>query len=78
MRKMRKRGDQGSLKSESSNYSGTESCRPTRALSRLGLRLGVFVGTFFDGSVGIMNLCLHSRPSGLRASRWADKEKDLL
>jgi hypothetical protein len=48
--------------------------RPTSALSRLGLRLGVFVGTFFDGKVSIMNLCLHSRPSGLRASRWAQKE----
>jgi hypothetical protein len=50
--------------------------RPTSALSRLGLRLGVLVGMFFVGSVGIMNLCLHCRPSGLRAGRWAVEEEE--
>jgi hypothetical protein len=34
-------------------------------LSRLGLRLGVFVGMLFGEEVSIMKLVVHSRPSGL-------------
>jgi hypothetical protein len=34
-------------------------------LSRLGLRLGLFVGMLFGGEVSIMKLVVHSRPSGL-------------
>jgi hypothetical protein len=31
----------------------------------------VFVGMLFGEEVSIMKIILHSRPSGLRASRWA-------
>jgi hypothetical protein len=62
-----KRGTLGSLKSESSNYSGTESCRPTRGWNRPGLRLGVKSPSVFDGVYCILNLRVHSRLGGPRS-----------
>jgi hypothetical protein len=46
----------------------------TRACSRLGLRPRVKADVVFDEMFCIMNLVLHSRPSGSPAGRWAARK----
>jgi len=40
------------------------------------LRIGVFDGFCFGDHSGKMKLILHTRPSGLRDSRWAQKSEE--